>query len=116
MGTWRVEWFEQLDATGRVIVRRGAEWGARLVYHPDGRLEVLARSASGATEHIYFGTWEIVGPGSVLHHVEGPQGSELVGRSLKRSFAIEGDALTITAVGGDGVQTRLVGRCDRTRQ
>lgn len=108
VGTWCVERFEQIDSNGNVIVRRGREWGARLTYGADGRMEAWARSTSGQSEPLYFGTYEIAGPAEVVHRVDGPESSTLLGRSLHRRFEVAGDSLTILGARDNGVQTRLV--------
>ena len=115
LGTWRLVELVSRTADGDVVYPFGRDAVGYITYTPDGRMSVSIMSADQArfagediaggttaekatiaeTYLSYCGTYEIRGD-TVLHHVEISAFPNWIGADQVRTFALDGDRLSLT--------------------
>jgi hypothetical protein len=101
-GMWKLLSLERTSADNEVT--QAIDPVGFLIYSAEGWLSEAFeyRNADGSTSHvIYCGTYEVDGD-TVTHIPSVHTNAELVGARLDRTFAIEGERFTLTALSGGG--------------
>ena len=99
VGTWTLRAVRLVHGDGRETQPFGTEPLGYLTYTADGHMhaifmhEDLAITDRGTA---YSATWEVRGP-EVVHHVTAALVREWIGTDLPRTYAFDGDGLTLTA-------------------
>ncbi len=101
---WKLISLERTAADGEVT--RADQPVGYLLYTRDGWFSEAFEyrsSSDGSTSHVlYCGTWESLDATTIVHQPHVHPNADLVGASLERNYAIDGNCFTLTAATGGG--------------
>lgn len=109
-GAWRLVAMETRDAAGRVSHPYGERPAGYVIYSPEGYVcfnIMRGEGPRGAADYFaYCGRYEVRGA-TVFHHVEVSPFPDLIGETVERAVALDGDRLILSGrpaagVGGPG--------------
>lgn len=103
VGMWKLISLERTTADGEVT--HADEPVGYLLYTREGWFSEAFeyRSPDGLISHVlYCGTWESLDAATIVHQPHVHPNAELVGATLERGFAIDGNRFTLTAATGGG--------------
>lgn len=110
-GTWRLVSMETRDADGQVSYPYGQDAAGYAIYGPDGYVCFNIMRAGGPQDasgyFAYCGRYELV-EGKVLHHIAVSLFPTLIGTTVERAIALDGDRLTLSGVPATGSGTARI--------
>ena len=115
LGSWTLVSWSGVDSEGRRVKHGGETPRGELIYLPSGRMAVQIqhdgrepfgsqsweagteeqRASAWAGYNAYCGTFDVVEPGVVVHHVELAIHPDHPGMDKRRDYTLEGDELTL---------------------
>jgi hypothetical protein len=98
VGTWQLARVQSVRTDGAVTQPYGTAPRGYLTYTADGHMHAIFMHEDLATDRgtAYTATWEISGP-EVVHHVTAALVRDWIGTDLRRTYAFDGDGMTLIA-------------------
>lgn len=104
VGMWKLVSLERTAANGEIA--HAEQPVGFLIYTSEGWFSEAfeyRNPADGSTAHVlYCGTWESPDAATIVHQPHVHPDADLVGSSLERGFAVDGNRFTLTALSGGG--------------